>query len=356
MVPKKHQQSVRVLITTYKPDLDRVNNKMDLDNRHGRTNTDKFICSICLNTKGRNNGKVSCTACQKRNNADTKDTTKREGTKSGIQTNKAKSNVENHNNKAFINQDTDFSQGLNLLNEVLTVFKSKKQNLHNSKSSKTLIFKDVGTSTDNHTTLNAKPKLTLSKVFLCSIEGKKGDENYKFTIVNSSQPEHFKKERIIDLKYKSSSIPQMRIDEMKNSLKEKSKSKDITEEVNRMFAVVTTNSNTKVSDHSNRPVTRKGPRVLPVVKTKLNQDINFKQTCRCCQTNEYCLSSGDSLVKPNINQKTWQKSDNIPCRHCQTNHRRTQTDAMVCQNCLKVTEKHCGCEKSFQTNYCDNIE
>ncbi|XP_049882427.1 uncharacterized protein LOC126378278 [Pectinophora gossypiella] len=245
-------------------------------------------CDYCSRNRNAvcNNGKI---------NIDTKekgeDTEKLESSSKDVQTSQA-----------------DLSQGLNLLNEVLTVFQTKKLDIPKEPSitnCRTKICKDAGVETEFPVKTFYKTKLSMSKVFKYSINEEKVNEHPKFMIVNSSQPEMMKSQYSINLnRYKSSSIPQMKLEELKHSLKEKTKSKDAIEEVNRMFATVGKYNNESLDD-SNRPVVRTGPRVLPVVKTKNFENPAKKDSlcqlgcarkisCKCCQTSNYYLSCGDS--------------------------------------------------------------
>lgn len=247
------------------------------------------------------------------------------------------------NVKIVQTSDTNVAQGLSLLNEVLTVFQNKKVE-------KTGHLKDVAVSTaDDYEESSPKDKSKLSvSTFQYSIDDKKvAIENGKFTVVNCCQPVYLKTQNSLDLiKHKSSSIPQMKLEELKYSLKEKSRSKDAIEEVNRMFATVRKNS--KQLENSNRPMVRSGPRVLPLVKTsdkskKINvgTDRFDTQSCKCCQT---CLSSGDSSAKLHCghvtNKNKCDKCVYMLCSHYGKAHK-LQTGVLICEHCRDLNDEQC---------------
>ncbi|KOB78603.1 Uncharacterized protein OBRU01_01740 [Operophtera brumata] len=192
---------------------------------------------------------------------------------------------------------TDLNKNLNLLKEVLTVFQSKK--IEQVKS-KTVILKDASVSTNN--VRNLTSKLSISKVFQVSIDRNKTNEEGKFIVTSSKVDDCRSSNMDLILTHKSSSIPQMKLEELKYRLKEKTKSKDTIEEVNRMFATV--GRNHKNNDSLNRPSLRSGPRLLPVVETNADRnekhlkrcgtEIARNHSCKCCQTYN-CMSSGDSI-------------------------------------------------------------
>ncbi|CAK1548960.1 unnamed protein product [Leptosia nina] len=176
--------------------------------------------------------------------------------------------------------ETDTAQGITLLNEVLHVFQSKKVD-SNSKR----MLKDASVNTDGK-------HLVMSEIFQYSIEDDSHTKSEgKFTLINCEpSPTKRMEPRVILSKHKSSSIPQMKLEELKHSLKEKTKSKDAIEEVNRMFANV---RKFNFDSETNRPLIRNGPRILPVVKTAtFAEDSCAKYKYQCDQ--DYQMSSGDS--------------------------------------------------------------
>ncbi|CAH0716892.1 unnamed protein product, partial [Brenthis ino] len=281
-------------------------------------NPNRFICSICLNkhsskedmryTESCKRKSKSCPICQK-NNGKAGDK-ERDAQEVGI------------NGKNVQTSQPDVTQGLNLLNEVLTVFQNKKQSEIKKDKSKTIILKDACVGTERIT-----PKLSVSKMFLYSIE-ENGNNSGKCEVINC-QPES-KSQFSIDLfKHKSSSIPQMKLDELKNSLRQKKTSKDAIEEVNRIFATVRKLDTTD----PNRPMIRNGPRVLPVVKIENKFSENDDAATLKCNCQNYKMSSGDSFE----------------C--CHKNKRNDETFYMCChyQHCLNV--EYCvNCRKAFDQN------
>ncbi|KAJ8704606.1 hypothetical protein PYW07_011794 [Mythimna separata] len=250
--------------------------------------------------------------------------------------------------KTVQTSDTNVAQGLSLLNEVLTVFQNKKVDINKEKV-KSGLLRDVAVSTADEVdekTQKDKSKLSVS-TFQYSIDDKKNIiENGKFTVMNCCQPVYLKAQNSLDLlKHKSSSIPQMKLEELKYSLKEKSRSKDAIEEVNRMFATVRKGG--KFTENSNRPMVRSGPRVLPVVKTpdQNKKDFGTEQSeiysCKCCQTN---MSSGDSFVKPQCGHG----SDKVKCDKCvymlcchYEKAHKMQTGVLMCEHCRVLNDECC---------------
>lgn len=206
----------------------------------------RFICSICLNKQSK------CPICvDKKSNKHTL-----QGTKA-IQTddNEVVNIYTSKQTKCIQTDDANIT----LLNEVLRTFQSKKK-------------KDVSTNTYRN--------LAVSPVFNVSIDS-----------IDSVVAEDKNSIQNIS-KHKSSSIPRMKVEELKYFLKEKNQSKNVVQEVNRMFAnVKTINSDyTETKNTDNRPLTRNGPRVLPVVKTNQPGDRNGNtEECvyYCCHYQRY---------------------------------------------------------------------
>ncbi|XP_028033687.1 uncharacterized protein LOC114245646 [Bombyx mandarina] len=232
---------------------------------------------------------------------------------------------ENTDNKTI--SPNSYIESYTLFNEVLNILRNKKNKVDVRKN------KDAGTNTD----FKIKPILVASKIFSYSIEG---SSNKDFTVINSCQPKNKTECAINLLKHKSSSIPQMKIEEIKQNLKENAKSRDSIEEVNRMFARVR-NSDYKDENEFgvNRPITRKGPRVLPVVKTNYQ---NSPDHCKCCQT-KHCMSSGDSIKRGRDEKCVY-----MMCCHYD-NSRHTQTGVLFCERCRFVNSK-CKLENCQSSN------
>ncbi|XP_072937646.1 uncharacterized protein [Epargyreus clarus] len=331
-------------IVTYKTEYNSNQHNMNAVSNKKNNTQNKFICSICLNQKCINDTKESefserksksCPICKHSCNSST------DGDSTITKETEVPRNKITDDRKVTRDVQTsqvDVTQGLSLLNEVLTVFQTKKQ-CNRKESRKTLIFKDIGVSTEDNK-VKIKPKLTMSKVFQYSIEDKKGNEN-KFVVISSWQPEVMFIRNSLDLiKHKSSSIPQMKLEELKNSLKEKTKSKDAIEEANRIFATV---KRFDRDSTDNRPLTRSGPRVLPVVKTA-NFENNTpdspktisKADLKCCHENNYHMSSGDSPVKYKCCQNNkcveeYEDCVHMQCCHCkQYKH---QMREIICKRC-----------------------
>lgn len=351
MISSQDYKKVRIHTTLKRKHLELKDLKeMDyMRARNCKEVPNKFICSICLNTKPNNDENniesekrktTSCPVCKKSDDTQT------------VFRNKDPKKDIDPICKVVQTSQTDVTQGLNLLNEVLTVFQSKKQ--LEQKVMKTVIYKDASVATDVCVKVaDLRPKLSVSKIFNFSIEEDIKRDNNKFMIINSCQPDvGTKSQHSTNLtKRKSSSIPQMKMEELKNSLKEKTKSKDAIEEVNRMFATVRRNDRDSVDD-TNRPMVRHGPRVLPVVKTYEN-DMCRKRSCKCCQTNNYILSSGDS-------------SREIECHHSKNEREKEKCDKCVYMLCCQYDEKRnlqtgvmfCECcgkqSKDFYKRECNN--
>lgn len=376
-------RKIQVNITTYKEDNKNAIKNMNEDkNRKHSANLNKFICSICLNSKiedkSNEKNKVypkTCPICQRHCDICIEKTTTKPDK---AQNEKKAKKPEDHRDtkktdtKSVQTLLTD-NKSLNLLNEVLTVFQSKK--IDHVKP-KTVMLKDASVSTDNIKTLNAK--LSVSKVFNFSIDQNKETENGKFIVMSSKVDS--KRSHIDLIKNKSSSIPQMKIEELKHSLKEKTKSKDAIEEVNRMFANVKKNYN---NNDRNRPSIRHGPRILPVVETivdhneKLLQEneikLDKKHNYKCCQAN--CMSSGDSIKC--CHNKESESHDKSQCCHqkeiercdksqychgkdsgrcdkcvymlcCHYKNCRKMQGVMICDRCREVKESLKLSERSFE--------
>lgn len=364
MISNNYYNKVYIQITTYKQYSklkEDMNHEKEIIKRFSQPDDNtKFICSICLNTKSKyddygkpecNKRKTkSCPICQKGVHYRWEGLAEKlKPEKCEVKEKAIRMSDHTSSTKTVQTSQTDVTQGLNLLNEVLTVFQSKKQIcVEKEKYNKTVIVKDACVETESwRIKTDIKPKLTISKVYHISIAESNVAENNKFTIVNCSQPQRDRNSQYsIDLiKHKSSSIPQMKLEELKHSLKEKTKSKDAIEEVNRMFATVRKNALLESTDDGNRPLIRSGPRVLPVVRvnkkhghdmtcgSKLRFSYDRREEkrveekhCKCCQTNNYLLSSGDSLIKPSC--------------HCQQ-----RTCEKVCGKGGHVSHCHTGCRQ-----------
>ncbi|XP_053621689.1 uncharacterized protein LOC128681651 [Plodia interpunctella] len=328
-------QKVRIYITTF---------EKEMDTRKPKDIANKFICSICLNTNPGDKGKQvqngkrkskSYHVCHNAKNYDhnTCCIEKKAGDFEA-------GNVAEIAAKDVQTSDPNIAQGLNLLNEVLTVFQKNKET--NFNMSKTSVLKDAGTSTE--TNKQIKPKLAISRtVNYCIGEFEKMNRSDNFVIIDYHQPDVIKiNNNSFDLiRHKSSSIPQMKLDELKNSIKVKTRSKDTIEEVNRMFATVRKREQCNLDDEddSNRPITRIGPRVLPVVKTEVSKIDNDKEkienSCKCCQT--FNLSSGDSASGCcGKIEETYEHT--VCCRY--KKHRNKRKSTVVCE-CCKCIRNHC---------------
>lgn len=381
---------IRINITTYKSREHYQECKMEDRAKIKCCNKgyhNQYVCAICLNSKTEDRTKEcckkipkSCPICQKNQEcngkfkerdrfADEKEPVcaLRHRTEDCIEKSpniKERSNC-SHNTKGRLaserdrspnaktvqTSDTNVSQGLTLLNEVLTVFQNNKVEINKEKV-KTGLLKDAAVSTldnNNEKTPKDKAKLTVS-TFQYSIDDKKNiTENGKFTLVNCCQPIYVKTQNSLDLiKHKSSSIPQMKLEELKYSLKEKSRSKDAIEEVNRMFATVRKSG--RHTENSNRPMVRSGPRVLPLVKSHpVKQDFgpeyNDLHVCKCCQTR---MSSGDSKTDC-CHDKQKEKCDKcvyMLCCHYEKS-RKVQTGVLICEHCRDMNEEQ-GCHNCME--------
>nr|XP_026483824.1 uncharacterized protein LOC113391909 [Vanessa tameamea] len=342
MISSPNYKSVEINITTYKYNIAKNMTEDRFDRRFSKNKQNRYICSVCLNRKRSNedykniesNNRRSCPICQEGQDYDFETSCADQNAHKDInnihQTNETLGNDIEKRGKNIQTSQPDITQGMSLLNEVLNVFQSKKQLDNKDKSYKTIILKDASVSTEE----NKKdgPKLSLSKIFYCSIEETSQMYNNKFVIINC-QPETTKTSQFsIDLiNRKSSSIPQMKLEELKKSLKEKTKSKDAIEEVNRMFASVRKYEITQNLDIPNRPMVRNGPRVLPVVKTP-TEDKGTKgdspKNSRNCQTN-YKMSSGDSYEYCHTNERC----ENCFYMKCHYQHR--SKSGAACPNCRK---------------------
>ncbi|KAJ8707061.1 hypothetical protein PYW08_011195 [Mythimna loreyi] len=386
MISEARRRRIRINITTYKNHENQDNEMEERTNKKccSKAYHSKYICAICLNPKLEDRScdckKIpkSCPICQnskecygkakereklvaeKETFCVMRNKTRDCRDKSPVTRDKIvdcsgniKGRVIEQDNprkdpiaKTVQTSDTNVAQGLSLLNEVLTVFQNKKVDINKEKV-KSGLLKDVAVSTADETdekTQKDKSKLSVS-TFQYSIDDKKSIiENGKFTVMNCSQPVYLKAQNSLDLiKHKSSSIPQMKLEELKYSLKEKSRSKDAIEEVNRMFATVRKGS--KFTENSNRPVVRSGPRVLPLVKSPDKKDIGIDQhvhSCKCCQT---CMSSGDSFAKLQCGHDT---TDKVKCDKCvymlcchYEKAHKVQTGVLICEHCRVLNDEQC---------------
>lgn len=318
--------------------------RRNTNNQTSYNQTSRFICSVCLNTKCPKEDKddiaarrktKSCPVCQR--NLETcseKNTPSKE-----INTDEI---VSNTNCKKVQTSQTNINEGLNLLNEVLTVFQNKK--VDDKK-----LLKDAAVVTENKNVTTAN--LGISKVFsFCIKSDDRFRDDSKFSIINSHQPYVHTKSNINLSKHKSSSIPQMKMEELKKSLKDRTKSKDAVEEVNRMFATVRKGYN-KMNE-TNRPLVRSGPRVLPVVKTNIsNNQIKVEksvqnipqqekklQNFKCCQTTNYYLSGGDSAQRFNVfNDKERENDKSVYKLECEYPLKQKRPEIIVCKCCGNKT-------------------
>ncbi|VVD04953.1 unnamed protein product [Leptidea sinapis] len=223
-----------------------------------------------------------------------------------------KHNADNSKDKHTQTNHPDAPNSMILLNEVLNVFQNKKNAESNLKT-----FRDSCINTEP-----IRKNLIQSKTVQYSIE-----ENYsingdgKFTVMNY-QPDVYVS--YIDLKkHKSSSIPQMKVEELKHSLKEKTISKDAIEEANRMFATI----KKQRSDDNNRPLIRSGPRILPVVKTNTTSNepvyelkcsdnlLNSGDSVRHCKDCAYLYCHYERYLKTGICEICQQNSRQSPHQH-----------------------------------------
>ncbi|XP_028175227.1 uncharacterized protein LOC114363641 [Ostrinia furnacalis] len=416
MISSVNYKKVKIHITTFQNEDTKSKTKMDKEKcKHSLINAAnrRFICAMCLNSNNTHNcnedhGKIArpCPICRKKydninkrscdhTKVDKKDTvihTYDHSKECSLSTNlKDKSNADNkHSDKRNeINErnmktkilstkivqtsQTDLTQDLSLLKEVLTVFQSKKLDIK-SNNSKTVVMKDVSVATESQSKIDLKPKLTMSRIFQLSIDETSNNNGNNFKIVNYSQPTNAKSSHFsIDLiKHKSSSIPQMKVEELKYSLKEKTKSKDAIEEVNRMFATVRRHQMSKNLDDPNRPLIRNGPRVLPVVKTNTYQE-NTKENsdselenkpvdtaiCKCCQTNDLQLSAGDSIFKHEccyhkmLQEGKCEKCVYMLCCHYQ-NHSKVEAGALICEHYRNPSEEKQG-NANGGCNHCEHF-
>ncbi|CAH2229344.1 jg17093 [Pararge aegeria aegeria] len=134
-----------------------------------RTNyQNRFICSICLNKKASQEDNrnveccrkktMSCPICQKNCDTDENKTVHKKSDYKGKDDKakiKDKSDSKDINGKNIQTSQPDVTKGLTLLNEVLTVFQTKKQlDFKKDNTSKTVIVKDASVETEKR-----KPKL-----------------------------------------------------------------------------------------------------------------------------------------------------------------------------------------------------
>ncbi|PZC84798.1 uncharacterized protein LOC110384653 [Helicoverpa armigera] len=349
-------------ITTYRPRYEEMDEKV----KNCFKGHNKYVCSICLNKGGEKNGECckkapkNCPICQKNRECTTRDCSA--GKKDKPTATEKAGILKDPNVKTVQTSDTNVSQGLTLLNEVLTVFQNKKVDGTKEKV-KPGRFKDAAVSTDDKTDERSvkerdRPRLTVSTFQYSIDENKKyAYENGHCVIVNCCQPDFVRKQNSIDLiKHKSSSIPQMKLEELKYSLKEKTKSKDAIEEVNRLFATVKRPG--KMSENSNRPMVRNGPRVLPVVNSNYHDVVKKKNfgvecnvhSCKCCHT---CMSSGDAFPKNECchdeNEKCEKCVYMLCCHYESVRKRQKQNGVLICEHCRDMHEGH-----FFQHNYVDD--
>lgn len=357
-----YSEKVHIHITTYQNshrDPRIVCENMD---KRNHLYDSKYICSMCLNTKPLNkrNEKddcdkgidLSCPACENTckmnvNNIMKPNKTRERNVPATTNRNKDlnKTIDSNVKTKSIQTSQTNIVEGLSLLSEVLQVFKNKQDDGRKvDKNAKFVPCKAIDLT-----------KLTFSKTFTISIEEKlpwPNIDKMKCVILHSCQPErnNCSENAITLIKQKSSSIPQMKLEELKYSLKEKTKSKDTIEEVNRMFATVR-KSEFGDDDNGNRPMVRNGPRLLPVVK---NKDFCPKKEmknklCDCC-TCANGLSSGDNVV-PNVETTVCQHNAcMVKCKKCiytlcqrYTNPCYEETKGFVCEDCKSVIQDTCQC-------------
>ncbi|XP_052757085.1 uncharacterized protein LOC113515264 [Galleria mellonella] len=360
-------RKVQIHINTFEADLyekTEENKIMNKDNHNGgkckNFHNNRTICSICLNTKtyekDKNEGvNETCPIChQNKGNNNNVITENQQNCDE-----KGHTVVKPQNTKLVQTPHADISQGLNLLNEVLTVFQSKKQLTTHNANNKAATIKDASTITDVDTKVyKLKPKLSVSNIFHYSIEEHRmASENRNFRIVHCFQPDYIRSQHLI--KRKSSSVPQMKLEELKHCLKEKKKSKDTIEEVNRMFATVKRNESNTL-DCTNRPIVRNGPRLLSVVKTKdregvhneFNNKIDCEHNCKYCKM-KHRLSSGDSSnqCRKTCNGGKYDKCVYTLCCHCHTNNQ-MQNRSHVCE-CY--TNNLSNCRQEAHGDYEDDF-
>ncbi|KAJ2939366.1 hypothetical protein O0L34_g13461 [Tuta absoluta] len=267
-----------------------------------------------------------------------------------------------------------------LLTEVLTVFQTKRtepirRNCTLNSDCKPASFQAAN---DVKRKINT---LSVSKLVKYSIN-ENDTRNSGFMIIDSHQPDKHKSTTSsirLFRKDKSSSIPQMKLEELKYSLKEKSKPlNDTVQEVNRMFAIVGKFEKSSKDDLNNRPITRSGPRILPVVNTEsprlktkelvdnfsivsnqktpqenlrgkkdnyseISESRRLIQSGKMCQTNDYYMSGGDSkescsdvLVEKNCRKLVYA----LPCYHNGSNQQceccsRRRNSCKCCKECSK---------------------
>lgn len=350
---------VEIHVTSYKKDnltTDLTKMNEDKNMRSSKLNH-KFICSICLKSKPEDTtdehykiNSKPCPICQKGRDF-CKENVQSEAEKMHYKTEKEQKTKVSNKDKdrpKSMNTETKSVQtvqtDLNLLNEVLTVFQSKKTE---QVKSKTVLLKDASVSTNNVRYLYAK--LSVSKVFQFSIDHNKANENGKFIVMSSKGDDCRSSNIDLIITHKSSSIPQMKLEELKYCLKEKTKSKDAIEEVNRMFATV--KRNYKNNDNLNRPSIRSGPRLLPVVETNADHNAKHLLSCKCCQTYN-CMSSGDPIkcYQPKENERSVQTKcchtkESEKCVKCvymlcchYKNCRQMQAGVMICEKCQDVKQ------------------
>lgn len=334
-------KKVNIEITTFKNSSSAKNQRTMTDgvickNRNNQTSnnhTSRFICSICLNSKCAKEDRddvesrrktKSCPVCQRNLETCIVKCTPRK-------------DISNNNCKKVQTSHTNINDGLNLLNEVLTVFQNKK--IDDKK-----IVKDASVVTEHKNISTVK--LGISKVFSFSIRCEdRFKDDPQFFVIDCHQPRINAKSHINLSKHKSSSIPQMKMEELKKCLKERTKSKDAVEEVNRMFATV--RKNYHQMNETNRPLVRNGPRVLPVVKTehsnnqikmgKSEENIPLQekklQNFKCCQTNNYYLSGGDSVQRFCIFNDKQMENKNVYKLECEYPQKQKRPEIMVCKCC-----------------------
>ncbi|XP_026316284.1 uncharacterized protein LOC113227549 [Hyposmocoma kahamanoa] len=345
-IDNKTYKRVNIEITTFKRNIFAKDQRTMTDgvmcrNRNSQTNRNhnsRFICSICLNTNSPKEDRddldprrktKSCPVCQR--NLET-----------CIEKCTPKKDSSSINCKTVQTSLTDISEGFNLLNEVLTVFQTQKVDCKK-------LVKDAAVLTEHKKPSNVN--LEISKIFSFSVrcEDRFKDDS-KFSVIDCHQPYVSGKSHINLSKHKSSSIPQMKMEELKKSLTEKIKSKDAVEEVNRMFATV--RKNYHEMSESNRPLVRSGPRVLPVVKTGVSNNLikmeksegnipsqeKKLKNFQCCQTSNYYLSGGDSVQRFSIVNDNQRENDNKNVYRCEYPQIQKRPEIFVCNCCGNKSE------------------
>lgn len=302
--------TIHIHITTYqqmKPV--KINHKESTDEMYSPNN--KFTCPFCLNTRqelrmvNKENGNIECPFCKKYFIASNHIFKKEVALNCPDNEYKISIEVDVEKKAKYVQTSLiNAVEGFDLLNEVLEVFKDKRNSISDKKSK---TYKDVCVCT----TPSSGPRLTISKTCNISINNNSYNNADKssYIVIHSSEPvNHITSNCSRNLlKHKSSSIPQMKIEELKYSLKEKSSSKDTIQEVNRMFATMKTRETREIANF-NRPNIRNGPRLLPVVSNTLFPETNNLH-CSCNkETSAFSCGDGGN-VNPRIRYYK-NKSDN----------------------------------------------